>query len=50
LNKAFGKKIGASALRHIYLSDKYGDSVEEKKKDAAAMAHSLSEQNEYIKV
>jgi hypothetical protein len=50
LNKAFGKKIGASALRHIYLSDKYGNEVEEKKKDAEAMAHSLAEQNEYIKV
>ncbi len=50
LNKAFDKKIGASALRHIYLSDKYADSVEEKKKDAEAMAHSLHEQNEYIKV
>lgn len=49
LNKAFGKKIAASALRHIYLSDKYGETTKEKEKDAKAMAHSLSEQNEYIK-
>jgi hypothetical protein len=50
LNKAFGKKIGATALRHIYLTDKYADEVKEKKKDAEAMAHSVFAQNEYIKV
>ena len=49
LNKAFGKNIGSTALRHIYLSDKYGDVVKEKIKDASNMSHSLSVQNEYIK-
>lgn len=49
LNKAFGKKIGATALRHIYLSDKYADITKEKEKDAEAMAHTLKEQNEYVK-
>lgn len=49
LNKAFGKKIGASALRHIYLSDKYGEIQKEKEKDSEAMGHTVDMQNEYIK-
>jgi hypothetical protein len=49
LNKTFGKKIGASALRHIYLSDKYADTEKEMQKDAEAMAHSVDTQKEYIK-
>lgn len=50
LNKVFGKNIGSSQLRHIYLSDKYGDLQEEQKKDAAAMSHSLGMQKDYIKI
>ena len=49
LNKIFGRKIGSSALRHIYLSDKYGDTLQEQKADSAAMGHSLSQQRDYIK-
>jgi hypothetical protein len=49
LNKIFGKKIGSSMLRHIYLSSKYGDTIKEMEKDGVAMAHSSSVQREYIK-
>lgn len=50
LNRIFGKKVGSSMLRHIYLSHKYGDKLEEMKEDAEAMAHSMAQQKEYIKV
>ena len=49
LNRIFGKKVGSSMLRHIYLSHKYGDKLEEMKEDADKMAHSMSQQKEYIK-
>jgi integrase len=49
LNKIFGKNISSSMLRHIYLSDKYGKVQEEMKDDAEMMAHSVSQQKEYIK-
>lgn len=44
------KKISSTALRHIYVSDKYGPVIEEKKKDADTMAHSTSQQSNYIKI
>ena len=44
LNKVFGKKVGSSMLRHIYLSSKYADVKDEQKKDAEAMGHSVAEQ------
>ena len=47
LNRIFGKKVGASMLRHIYLSDKYD--ITEMKKDADAMGHSTAEQRDYLK-
>lgn len=50
LNKTFGKKVGSSMIRHIYLSDKYKDTVEEMKKDSEAMGHSVSQQRDYIRV
>jgi integrase len=50
LNRAFGKRIGATALRHIYLSDKYANVVQERQADAAAMAHSVDVQATYIKL
>ena len=50
LNKIFGKKVGSSMLRHIYLSNKYGDITQEMEKDAEAMGHSVGVQKEYIKV
>jgi hypothetical protein len=49
LNRIFGKSVGSSMLRHIYLSSKYGGLVSEQKEDADAMGHSLGEQKDYIK-
>lgn len=45
LNRIFdGKKIGASMLRHIYLSSKYGDRRDEMARDAKMMGHSIQQQ------
>jgi hypothetical protein len=49
LNRIFGKKIGSSMLRHIYVSSKWGNTLVEMKRDSEAMAHSLSMQAAYIK-
>jgi hypothetical protein len=49
LNKVFDKAIGSSMLRHIYLTGKYGEVLENQKKDALDMAHSESMQKDYIK-
>ena len=49
LNRTFGKKISSSALRHIFLSDKYKDVAKDMKEDAEIMAHSVGQQKEYIK-
>jgi hypothetical protein len=49
LNKVIGKKIGSSALRHIYLSDKFGNTLKEMKLVASEMSHDLDTQKEYIK-
>jgi integrase len=50
LNKVLGnKKIGSSALRHIFLSDKYKEVANDMKEDAEKMAHSAPQQREYIK-
>ena len=49
LNKVFGKKVGSSMLRHIYVSSKYGDLNEEQKKDAEMMGHSQDMARDYIK-
>ena len=49
LNKVFGKKVGSSMLRHIFLTDKYDAIIDEQKKDAGIMAHSESEQKKYVK-
>ena len=48
LNKIFGKKIGSSMLRHIYLTGKYGTEIAEMKKDSDEMAHSLGQQKAYV--
>jgi hypothetical protein len=47
LNRIFGKNVGATMLRHIYLSSKYD--VEEMNEDAEKMGHSTSMQHEYMK-
>jgi hypothetical protein len=51
LNGIFHKRIGASMLRHIYLSSKYGNQLQEMKNDANVMGHSVDTAiNSYIKV
>jgi len=50
LNKIFGKKVGCSMLRAIYLTEKYGDVVKEMKEDVGHMGTSTeTAQNNYIK-
>jgi len=44
LNKVFGKHIGSSMLRHIYVSSKFGDVKKEMEKDAEAMGHTVAVQ------
>jgi len=39
--KFFGKSIGSSMLRNLYLSNKYGGMVKELKKDTKNMATSV---------
>jgi hypothetical protein len=48
LNSIFGKKVGASMLRHIYLSNKYGKVLNEQEADANFMSHGTRMQNEYV--
>ena len=40
LNKIFGKKIGSSLLRNIFLTDKYSDNAKEMEDDVKAMGTS----------
>ena len=47
LNRIFGKNVGTTMLRHIYLSDKYD--IKEMTEDAEAMGHTLEVQKEYMK-
>lgn len=53
LNKLFdGKKVGVNALRHTYLTDKYADTMEQKKKidaDMSAMGSSANMLTTYVK-
>lgn len=48
LNKIFKKKVGSSMLRHIYLTSKYGDTLDQMKEDSAIMSHSQNQQKDYI--
>jgi len=41
LNKIFGKNVGSSMLRNMYLSNKYGDMVDELKSDTKDMGTSV---------
>ncbi len=51
LNKIFGKKIGVSMLRSIFLTDKFGDKMKELKETAGEMGTSSNTiQNQYIKM
>jgi hypothetical protein len=50
LNKILGKNIGSSMLRNMYLTNKYGDMVEELKEDTKSMSTSVGVAlNNYIK-
>lgn len=49
LNSALGKKVSSSMIRHIYLTDKYGDIKQEMDRVALDMGHSTGEQGRYIK-
>jgi hypothetical protein len=49
LNKIFKSKVSVNMLRHIYLSDKYGQQQKEMQSDALAMGHSGAMQKDYIK-
>jgi len=50
LNRIFKKNIGASMLRKMYLTSKYGDNAEQLKKDATSMGTSTGViQTNYIK-
>ena len=41
LNKIFGKKIGSSMLRNMYLTNKYGDVINELEDDVKEMSTSV---------
>lgn len=47
LNSIFHKKVGASMLRHIYLSSKYD--VKAMQEDSEVMAHSMNQQRDYLR-
>lgn len=50
LNRIFGKKVGTSLLRNIYLTNKYGDTQKELKEDAKEMGTSVDTASKhYIK-
>jgi integrase len=49
LNKIFGKRVGSTMLRHSYLTTKYGDQIDEQRKDALGMGHSINTQRDYIR-
>lgn len=51
LNAAFGKKIGTSMLRHIFLSDKFKDipKLTDLQATADSLGHSVGQMLEYIK-
>jgi hypothetical protein len=51
LNKIFGKRVGVSLLRNVYLTDKYGDKVKSLEADGEAMGTSSNTiLNNYVKV
>jgi hypothetical protein len=50
LNKIFGKKIGSSMLRNIFLTSKYGDDMQQLQQDTTAMGTSVNTaKDNYIK-
>jgi hypothetical protein len=50
LNKIFGRNVGSSMLRNIYLTSKYGTMMQELKDDTSHMGISVDAASEtYIK-
>ena len=49
LNRIFGKNVGSSMLRHIYITSKYGNTIKDMEETAEEMGHSVSEQRQYMK-
>ena len=52
LNKIFGKKVGVNQMRHTYLTDKYGDTINKQKQinaDMTEMGSSGTQSKVYIK-
>ena len=52
MNKIFGKKVGVNQMRHTYLTDKYGDTINKQKQmnaDMTEMGSSGSQSKVYIK-
>ena len=48
LNRVFGKAVGCSMLRHIYLTEKFKGTHEDMKLIAGQMSHSVQTQKSYI--
>jgi hypothetical protein len=49
LERASLKRVGSTAFRHFYLSEKYADTIKEMKNDEIALSHSSAVQKQYIK-
>jgi integrase len=49
LNKIFGKKISSSMLYHIFVSNKFGDTVQKMEEVADNRGHTVQTLKEYIK-
>ena len=47
--REFGKNVSSSLIRHIVLSEKYGETLSDMKKDSEIMGHSMAMQKDYIK-
>ena len=48
LNRVFERNIGSSMLRHIYLTSKYGATLDDMKETARGMGHSVEQQRNYV--
>tara|TARA_R110002126_G_scaffold18542_2_gene70848 strand:+ start:3543 stop:4490 length:948 start_codon:yes stop_codon:yes gene_type:complete len=45
----YNKNVSSSMIRHIILSEKYGETLEEMKKDSEIMGHGMNMQKDYTK-
>ena len=49
INNILGKNVSTDLLRHIYLTEKYGNVQAEMQSDSEAMGHDMQTQALYIK-